>query len=103
MAFNNLLFGAAVNPLGPGVGVGGWPLPDTTPGTPVMTTGPPVGTVSPGPGSGIHCGTSQHVGSLGSATSVQPAGTVGYLAHLEKIKEVVLCYHEYIVVAKLRH
>lgn len=66
----------------PGINVGGGvPTPVTTPGTPVIETGA-VGSGWPGEGNGIHCGTSQHVGSLGSGTIVQPTGTFGYLAHL---------------------
>ena len=66
----------------PGVGAGGVPEPEITPGTPVIVCGPPVGTVLPGPGIGIHCGTSQQVGSLGSGTILHPDGMVGNLAHL---------------------
>lgn len=72
------LFGADVNPLGPGVGGGGVPLPEMTPGTPVTVREVSVGRVSPGFGTGIHCGTSQQVGSFGSGTMVQPVGIVGY-------------------------
>ena len=51
-------------------------VPVITPVTPVTTIGGPGVIVTPGPGRGMHCGTSQHVGSLGSATMVQPAGTL---------------------------
>lgn len=81
-AIAGLLLGADVKPPMPGVGAGGVPDPEITPGTPVIVCGPPVGTVCPGLGIGTHCGTSQQVGSLGSGTSVQPVGIVGYLAHL---------------------
>lgn len=76
------LLGGAVKP-DPGMGVGGVPEPEMTPGTPVTANGLSVGTVWPGPGIGIHCGTSQQVGSFGSGTRVHPIGTVGYLAHLK--------------------
>ena len=42
--------------------------------------------VPPGGGVGMHCGTLQHPGSLGSGTSVQPAGTLKNWGHLIKNK-----------------
>jgi hypothetical protein len=69
---------------GCGLGVGTRPLPVTTPGAPVigMLMKPGVG-VRPGPGVGMgHDCTSQHVGSLGSGTSMHPGVTVGNRAHL---------------------
>ena len=65
-------------------GVGGF-VPVITPVTPVTTIGGPGVTVTPGPGIGIHCGTSQQVGSFGSATMVQLAGTLLKVVHLKKI------------------
>jgi hypothetical protein len=82
------LLGAEVKPLTSGVGAGGVPEPEITPGTPVIVCIPPVGTVWPGPGTGIHCGTSQQVGSFGSGTKVQPVGIVGNLAHLKHITKL---------------
>jgi len=66
-----------VNPPGPGDTGGGVPLPDITPGTPVNVIDASVGNVPSGLGTGIHWGTSQHVGSFGSGTNVQPVGSVG--------------------------
>lgn len=66
-----------------GTFVGGL-VPVITPVTPVTTSGGPGVNVTPGDGTGIHCGTSQHVGSLGSATMVQLDGTLVYLLHLKK-------------------
>ena len=70
-----------VCPLG-GATVGGL-VPVIMPVTPVTITGGPGVIVTPGTGTGIHCGTSQHVGSLGSATIVQLDGTLVYFLHLK--------------------
>ena len=61
----------------------------TTPGTLVTVKGvgdcPGGGVGKPmGPGVGAHCGTLQQIGSWGSTTSVQPAGTGLYTLHLQR-------------------
>ena len=76
----DLLLDATVTPLGDGV-VGGL-VPVMTPVTPVTTTGGPGVIVTPGCGTGIQLGTSQHVGSFGSATIVQLLGILVYFVHL---------------------
>ena len=81
------LLGWGICPLVPGVGVGARPV--TTPGTLVTVKGvgdcPGDGVGKPkGPGVGAHCGTLQQVGSWGSTTSVQPAGTGSYTLHLQR-------------------
>ena len=48
-----------------------------------------------GPGVGAHCGTLQQIGSWGSTTSVQPAGTGLYTLHLQR-------QHRYIILAAKR-
>lgn len=67
-----------------GRGVGLTPTPVKTPVTPETMMGCADGfTVAPStPGIGIHWGTLQHWGSLGSAVSVHVLGRVGNLAHL---------------------
>ena len=92
------LLGWGVCPFVPGVGVGAWPV--TTPGTLVTVKGvgdcPGGGVGKPiGPGVGAHCGTLQQIGSWGSTTSVQPAGTGLYTLHLQR-------QHGYVIPAKRR-
>ena len=67
------------------VGTGTGAIPVTLPtGGVTISGGPEVGLGNLGLGVGAHWGIWQHSGSLGSATRVQLAGMLSYLAHLRQ-------------------